>query len=113
MARAEPPGRPGARPDLVVGHGRPLVGHVLVDAAGPSGLLGLDRLAVVERHHDLAVAHRHIQTLFGGEAVFGFYEGYGRDPDLIRLDRAVLVDVLDAAVAPPATAVDPAPGPTR
>jgi aminoglycoside phosphotransferase len=93
------PADSGPQPtDLVVGHGRPLAGHVLVGPTGPAGLIALDRLAVVDRHRDLAVVHRHLQTLFGGEAVFAFYQGYGLDPDLIRLDRAILLDVLDGAV---------------
>jgi aminoglycoside phosphotransferase len=52
---------------------------------------GFGSLIVADRHLDLAIAHLSVGAVLGQEAVFGFYDAYGRDPDLIRLDRAVLV----------------------
>lgn len=91
-------GRPAGGDDQVVGHGRPLAQHLLLDDGRVSGFLALDRLAVVDRHRDLAVIHRHLLTLFGAEAVFAFYDGYGSDPDLVWLDHAIAVEVIDDAV---------------
>ncbi len=101
-------GRP-AQDDLVVCHGSPSLHNLFVDGGRPSGLTGVHRLGVADRHLDLAVAHRSMQAIFGGEAVFGFYEGYGIDPDLVRLDYFVLVDVVTGAIAPTPTSTSADP----
>lgn len=85
--------------DPVVCHGAPVAANVVLDRGRVSGLIGVHRLGLADRHLDLAIAHRSLQALFGGEAVFGLYEGYGADPDLVALDHYVLLDVIDGAVA--------------
>ncbi|MDH3683382.1 MAG: hypothetical protein OEV40_25970, partial [Acidimicrobiia bacterium] len=99
--------RPSSEPsdDLVVCHGTPVVPNLFLDSGRFAGWTGLARLGVADRHADLAVAHRSIHALFGPDAVFGFYEGYGAEPDLVALDHYILIDVVLAAVAQP----DPAP----
>jgi hypothetical protein len=53
----------------------------------PFGLLG-------DRHLDLAVIQHGIHRTLGAEAVFGFYEAYGSDPNLVLLDHHVLSGLL-------------------
>lgn len=53
-----------------------------------------DRLGVGDRHWDLAVVHRHLPAVAGAEALFAFYDAYGREPNLVRLDAFVLVSLL-------------------
>ena len=55
--------------------------------AAPFGMIG-------DRHLDLAVLHHSIHYTLGPEAVFGFYEAYGSDPDLVQLDHHVLTSLL-------------------
>lgn len=64
--------------------------------------VGFDRLetaVVADRHLDLAIAHLSVSELLGAEAVYAFYDAYGRDPDLASLDRAVLAARLLAPAA--------------
>lgn len=95
--------RPSSQPGDggVVGHGTPVVPNLVLDRGRLAGWTGLNRLGVADRHADLAVAHRSIQSLLGADAVFGFYEGYGTDPDLVALDHYMLIDVVLAAVDEP------------
>ncbi len=89
------------RPDtatIVVCHGAPALSNLWFDQGQLSATTGHHRLGLADPHLDLAVAHRSLQSWFGGEAVFGFYEGYGSDPDLVRLDHYVLIDVLLQAI---------------
>lgn len=58
-------------------------GDELVGIAGGYGL-------VADRHADLAVVQQSIFTLLGGDAVFGFYEAYQTQPNIIELDRWTL-----------------------
>lgn len=88
QAGAAPPDPP------VLCHGRPTLDRVLVDGGRFVGFDGFESAVVADRHLDLAVAHRSIAEVLGAEAVVGLYEGYGFDPDLIRLDRAVLASHL-------------------
>lgn len=81
----------------VVSHGRASPDAFLVgagsDPAGLAGLAGLDGLETAlpaDRHLDLATAHLWVADVLGQEAVFSLYEGYGADPELSRLDAAVL-----------------------
>jgi aminoglycoside phosphotransferase len=98
-------GTRAAPADRVVCHGAPGVGRWYLDGGRPGSVVGVHRLGLADRHLDLAVACRSLQLHFGPESVFGFLDGYGRDPDLVRLDHFILLDVLTAAI------VDPAPPP--
>ena len=91
-------GRPD-NADRVVCHGAPVLPNLWFDQGGLSATTGHHRLGLADPHFDLAIAHRSLQSWFGGEAVFGLYEGYGSDPDLVRLDHYVLMDVLLQAAA--------------
>ncbi|MEL6980847.1 MAG: phosphotransferase [Actinomycetota bacterium] len=74
----------------VLCHGRPQLGRFLVDGDRFVGFDGLETVLVADRHLDLATAHLSVAEVLGAEAVYAFYEGYGADPDLARLDRAIL-----------------------
>ncbi len=100
----------------VVTHGDPAVGNWFLDGGALAGTTGLHRAGPADRHLDLAIAYRSISDHFGPEAVFGFVDAYGTDPDLIRLDHHLLVSLLadqldPVAVLAPADdpAGDPAP----
>lgn len=67
---------------------------------GAGGFLGVDQLGLADRHADLAVIHRQLQLAYGPEAVFGFYEAYGCDPQLVALDHYLLIDALRCALVP-------------
>ncbi len=54
---------------------------------GEFGLVG-------DRHLDLAVIQNSIHNTLGPEAVFGFYEAYGSDPNIVLLDHFVLTGLL-------------------
>ncbi len=114
--------------DPVVGHGACVLSNLWV-AAGVEGgaaggddpgigggvVTGLHQLGVADRHADLAIVHRQLHDAYGPEAVFAFYEGYGRQPNLLALDHHLLLDALAAATvgeAGPeqAPAPEPAPG---
>lgn len=88
--------------DLVVAHGQPTLASLFLDQGQLAALTGVFRLGRGDRHLDLAVAYRSLHRAFGPDAVYGLIEGYGRDPDLVRLDHCVLLDVLLDAVAPAA-----------
>ena len=70
------------------------------DGDRPSGVTGVHRLGVADRHLDLAIIHRSLQAAFGAEAVFGFYQGYGHTPKLVALDHYLLIDVMITALVP-------------
>jgi aminoglycoside phosphotransferase len=91
-------GRPSPPDDPVVCHGSPAVTNLFVDGGALSGVVGVHRLGVADRHLDLAIVHRSISDLLGPQALYGFYEGYGQDPDLVRLDHYLLVDLLVSAL---------------
>ncbi len=61
---------------------------------------GLSRMGVGDRHRDLAVMHRYLPAVAGAEALFGFYESYGSEPDLIKLDAYVLLTLLVEQLGP-------------
>lgn len=99
----------GPPPDgPVLCHGRPELGRVLVDGDRLVGFDGLETAVVADRHLDLATAHLSVAEVLGAEAVYGFYEGYGTDPDLARLDRAMLAHHLLTGRRP-----IPSPAPSR
>ncbi len=89
----------------VVNHGDPTVGNWFLSGGALAGTTGLHRAGPADRHLDLAIAYRSISDHFGPEAVFGFVDAYGTDPDLVRLDHHMLVsllaDQLDPVTAPP------------
>lgn len=87
--------------DLVVGHGHPVVANFYLDARSLASFTGVHRLGLADRHQDLAMIHRSLLDSFGGEAVMGFYGGYGLEPDLLRLDHYLLVAAVDAAIVRP------------
>ncbi|MBT8240900.1 MAG: hypothetical protein KJN63_06700 [Acidimicrobiia bacterium] len=82
------------------GSGAPvcLVGGLTIDrllihsgeVAGVRGAFGL----IGDRHLDLAVIQTSIHHTLGAEAVFGFYEAYGSDPNIVLLDQHVLSGML-------------------
>ena len=89
--------RGGDRPDGsdgrdtgVLCHGSATAGHFLIEGDRLVGIDGFDVAVVADRHLDLAAAHLSVARVLGAEAVFALYEGYGVDPDLARLDRAIL-----------------------
>lgn len=104
----------GGRPpteDLVVCHGRASLDQFLVTTApGVDGRVEVaairdaGRLRVADRHLDLAVVQQSLLAVYGFDAVVLFYEHYGADPDLVRLDHYVLAGLLlDGPVVPAST----------
>jgi hypothetical protein len=75
-----------------------LVGGLTIDrllirkgeVAGVSGAFGL----IGDPHLDLAVVQTSIHHTLGAEAVFGFYDAYGADPNIVLLDHHVLTGML-------------------
>lgn len=80
--------------DLVVCHGRPTMDRFYVDGGQFQGFTAVDDALVADRHLDLAVIHQSVQVVLGREAVFRFYESYGQDPNLARLEHYVLASHL-------------------
>ncbi len=73
--------------------GGPTVERLLLtdgEVSGVSGSFGL----IGDRHADLAALQHSIHHSLGPEAVFGFYEAYGRDPNIVVLDQFVLAGLL-------------------
>ncbi len=70
--------------------GRLTVDRMLLADGEVVGIGGGEYGLIADRHLDLAVIHHSIHLSLGAEAVFGFYEAYGMDPDLVLLDRYVL-----------------------
>ena len=60
------------------------------ELTGLSGDFGM----VGDRHLDLAVIQYSIHHQLGAEAVFGLYEAYGADPNIVVLDHYVLAGLL-------------------
>lgn len=90
-------GRPETE-EPVCCHGFPVAERILVDGGRFAGFERYDTTLVADRHLDLAVAHLSVQHHLGPEAVFRFYDSYGADPDLVRLDHYVLAAHLLGAV---------------
>ncbi len=86
-------GRP-ASADNVVSHGNFTPANVLVADGRPAGLLGLSAVRIIDRHFDMARMHLAISGQIGSEAVFGFYEGYGMEPNLIAVDHYIFAHTL-------------------
>ncbi len=83
-------GRP-ATEEPVLCHGRPVLAEFMVDGGSFSGFRSLDLMVVADRHLDLAIIHQSVHLALGPEAVFRFYEAYGSDPDIVRLDHYILI----------------------
>lgn len=80
--------------DLVLCHGDPSLPNFLVEQGRLTGLVDLGGMRIADRHLDLAIAHRSVQRNLGPEAVYVFYEAYGTDPDVLRLDHYLLGSLL-------------------
>jgi aminoglycoside phosphotransferase len=93
-------GRPPPPPALAVCHGSPAVSNLFVGGGHLTGVIGVHRLGVADRHLDLAAVHRSLNEVLGPQALFRFYEAYGDDPDLVRLDHYLLIDLLVSALRP-------------
>lgn len=87
-------GRPDRPEDRVVLHGDPSLPNLLVDGSALVGLVDVGRLGVGDRHLDLAVVHLSLHRNLGPNAVFAFYDAYGLDPDLVRLEHYRLGTIL-------------------
>ena len=85
-------GRPAAE-DEVWCHGRPTARSVWVLDGRFAGFSPPrpGESTIADRHLDLAVAHLSVHEVLGPEAVFAFYDAYGRDADLVRLDHYLLI----------------------
>lgn len=79
-------GRP-ERQDPVVLHGDASLPNLLLDGDTVTGVVDVGRLGVGDRHLDLAVAQESILRNLGPHALFAFYDAYGTDPDLVRLEH--------------------------
>lgn len=66
------------------------IDRLLIDGDELVGITGGGFGLVADRHADLAVAQQSIFTSLGGDAVFGFYEAYRTQPNIIELDRWTL-----------------------
>ncbi len=86
-------GRPAAE-DLVVCHGDPALPNLMAHQGAFTGFVDLGSVRIADRHLDLAHAHVSIHRNLGPEAVYVFYEAYGTDPDLLRLDHYLLAKQL-------------------
>lgn len=86
-------GRPQREEPAVV-HGNPELSNLLVDGPRLTGLLDVGRLGVGDRHLDLAIVHQSIQRHLGPHGVFAFYDAYGTDPDIVRLEHYRLAALL-------------------
>ncbi len=76
-------------------HGDPRLEHLVVDDGdGPRVADDLAGAGLGDRHLDLAIAHQSVHRHLGAEAVMAFYQGYGRDPDLVLLDHYILMSLL-------------------
>lgn len=86
-------GRPDTE-DLVVCHGDPALPNMLAHHGTFVGWVDLAGVRIADRHLDLAHAHTSIHRNLGPEAVYVFYDTYGTDPDLVRLDHYLLAKQL-------------------
>ncbi len=85
----------------VMSHGHPVVGNWFLQGGATAAVTGLHQAGQADRHLDLAIVYRSLTDHFGAEAVFGFVDAYGIDPDLIRLDHHLLVGLLADQLHPP------------
>lgn len=81
-------GRP-AKEDLVLCHGKPVLENLVVEGTN-AGWVDLGRLRLADRHVDLAIVQQSLHRRFGPESVFAFYEAFGAEADMVRLDHYLL-----------------------
>jgi aminoglycoside phosphotransferase len=86
-------GRPNEE-DLVVCCGLATLENLLISDSKFAGLASGEDAIVADRHLDLAVIQQSIHVELGSEAVFAFYEGYGSDASILKLDHYVLASRL-------------------
>lgn len=86
-------GRPNDE-DLVVCCGQATLDNFLISNSKLAGLVSGENAIVADRHLDLAVIQQSIHVELGSEAVFAFYEGYGVDARILKLDHYVLASRL-------------------
>lgn len=86
-------GRPQAE-DLVICHGDPSLPNMMAHQGVFTGWVDLAEVRIADRHLDLAHAHVSVHRNLGPEAVYVFYDTYGADPDLLRLDHYLLAKQL-------------------
>jgi len=86
-------GRPEVE-DLVICHGNATLPNMIAQQGVFAGWVGLGGVRVADRHLDLAFAHESIHRSLGPEAVYVFYDTYGQDPELLRLDHYLLAKQL-------------------
>lgn len=82
-------GRPKVE-DLVICHGNAALPNMIAQQGVFAGWVDLGHVRVADRHLDLAFAHESIHRYLGPEAVYVFYDTYGQDPELLRLDHYLL-----------------------
>ncbi len=75
-------------------HGSVGAERFVVEGGSFTGFDRMENPVLADRHLDLATMHRSVQDHFGPEAVFRFYEAYGRDPNLVLLDHYILASHL-------------------
>ena len=86
-----------ARPDtedLVVCHGDPALPNLMARHGELTGWVDLGGMRIADRHLDLAHAHLSVHQNLGPEAVYVFYDAYGRDANLLHLDHYLLAKQL-------------------
>lgn len=86
-------GRPSTD-DLVICHGDPALPNMIAQQGVFAGWIDLGGVRIADRHLDLAHAHTSIHRNLGPEAVYVFYDTYGQDADLLRLDHYMLAKQL-------------------
>lgn len=86
-------GRPAIH-DLALCHGNPRLAMFQFQGDTFVGCDDVSSVRVADRHLDLATMHQEIHHLYGPEAIYRFYEAYGSDPDLVKLDHYLLASHL-------------------
>lgn len=77
--------------DCVVVHGDACLPNLIAEAARFTGFIDCARLGVADRHQDLALAARDIESTFGAAWVASFLDQYGGrfDPERLTYYRAL------------------------